>query len=569
MAAKKKLQITPKAKPKAGDDDKAATGNQIVESNTKEALTGGKAFLSVDLEGSDDDMRQDLLDLIRARVASGPDYCYCSIVAVFTKDKYFIYETQSYDGSTDTTTHWQQKFTIGKDQEPVLNGDPVEVMIQFVPGTNDADTGTKALTGGGGLISKMVALVAGLTGQKDQEAGIKAFTLINDAKAVGDDGSPRLRFFSVASNNYVDRESELFTAEAHTKAIQWYEREQSFPELWVWHTKDAKIGQVDWMDFVRGPSGPGGLVVSTGLIDGGKEAIAQELASQDVAMSHGYIGFRSKEVSTGVGVYTAYLDYEQSVLPRSAVANFGTAFNLLEGGKDMPFTPERKKFLMDTFKLDDATVGTWEKSTDAQAASMAKLGIASKELSTALGLVDEPAIPAGTTVEGTKESVLDAAGAKEILGMVKALQDSNALLAAKAEAATAALEAATKSAAESAAAASTAAAAAGTSVVDAAKAMLTPRYAAVPPVAASEATATVVSSVEAARLAGGEKVLNNKDASFFGDYISHALGGYGLVPTATAPQAAMTATNISTPGHSGTGLDAGDLAAIASAPSVG
>lgn len=390
-----------------------------------------KAILDVELEGSDEDMRNDLNQLLRTKVADsgGPSYVYCRVVAMFTKDKYCIYESYDYSDGGAGVTHWMQKFSIGKDQEPTLSGDPTQVRVTFVPGVNDpvsGEPGTKVVLsepwfslGEKSFADRMRGVVSSVLGSASK-GDLPALVLTKDA-----DG--RTRFVCYPTNNYVDREDELFTASSHTKAIDWYFRNKSFPELWVWHTKGTKFGQVDWMDFVQTEGHVGGVVVASGLIDQGCEALAESLATKDNAMSHGFLGIREKEGSPRA--WTEYRDYELSVLPRKVVANYGTAFNLVKGAKDtMAFSADKRTYL-GKLGVSEERITAMEKETDGIAQGLAGLGIESK----AFGLTDPEPDPnpapvpppdggdvASLVEQHTKELGLVVAKAKELIATAQA-----------------------------------------------------------------------------------------------------------------------------------------------------
>lgn len=490
---------------------------------------GQKAYISVDLEGSDSDMRDDLRQLLRAKYQGGPSYCYCSIVDVWTKDKYFIYEMSQDDGTGSVTTgHWKQAFKIGKDEEPTLDGDPVSVMIQFVPGVDDADkaVATKAVAGvagaDNGLISRVRGMFAALGGSKEAQ---KAFWLTKDVNG-------RTRFFCVASNNYEDREDELFTAEAHKSAIDWYySKDGSFPELRAWHTKEMKFGQVDWADYVNG------LVVGSGLIDQTPEATATAKAldtmDTELAMSHGFLGYRTDPISTRevanggkrLRHWTKYLDYEWSVLPRAAVANFGTAWNFIkEVDERMPFSPERKAFL-GALGADPAKIDSFEKAADTSAQAMAKLGLSSKGLADMAPVVEGEPAPAGEGApaalpEGMTKQFMELLEAStkamtDATTLASSLKEQVATLTTRVETA----EAAAKAAADSAA----------TNVNDKVAAALTPRPVVVGAGVAHGSKAAGEGGTAAERQAQLEQEakdlgMANNGFSFFGDVIGRQLG---------------------------------------------
>jgi hypothetical protein len=270
--------------------------------------------------------------------------------------------------------------------------------------------------------------VTHLRGKKE----VKPFYVTKDANG-------HMRFFTVMSNNFTDREGELFTASSHKSFIKWCDDQGSYPELWVWHAKGTKFGTVDWMDFVD--DGGAGVVASSGLIDPGMEPRAEWLAEQDVAMSHGFIGHRTKE-----GYWTDYVSWEQSVLPREAVANYGTAFNLLTGGKDMAFTKEKLALLSSLPGATEADVKGWEKQTTDLVKNLKSLGIDYK----ALGADpdpepgdDTPPPPAEATLALTK-AFLDERAA--MMQTMTTMSDKMVELTGRAEAAEKSAEATLKAA---------------------------------------------------------------------------------------------------------------------------
>jgi hypothetical protein len=327
------------------------------------------------------------------------------------------------------------------------------------------------------FMSKVMQAIVHLRGKKE----VKPFYVTKDA-------SGHMRFFTVMSNNFTDREGELFTASSHKSFIKWCDDQGSYPELWVWHAKGTKFGQVDWMDFVD--DGGAGVVASSGLIDPGMEPRAEWLATQDVAMSHGFIGHRTKE-----GYWTDYVSWEQSVLPREAVANYGTAFNLLTGGKDMAFTKDKLALLSSLPGATEADVKGWEKQTTDLVKNLKSLGIDYK----ALGAdpdpdPQDPPTPGDGTPPQAPEAVL--AITKQFLdernalvGTMKDMADKMVELTARAEAAeksaAATLEAATK---------------AGVNVEEAIKAgvkdAITPRVAATGGFVASQAPGNTVEGAQ-------------------------------------------------------------------------
>lgn len=156
----------------------------------------------------------------------------------------------------------------------------------------------------------------------------------------------RLRYYAIASNNYEDRGGLIFTEAGQRKYVEFVERTGKYPELWVFHARGTRFGQADkvfWLD----PH----IQFTTGLIDPGKEDLAQKLAGmRDLGMSHGYVG-KHVELPDGTIEVPEFVQFEQSVLPHKAAANFGTYFGLLGGARDLEegvprFTQEQRDFLI-------------------------------------------------------------------------------------------------------------------------------------------------------------------------------------------------------------------------------
>lgn len=187
----------------------------------------------------------------------------------------------------------------------------------------------------------------------------RAFTLTRQK-----DG--RTRFYTVWSNNFKDREGEIFTAAAHKEFVDWATKKSDYPELWLWHTKGSRFGQVDWLDNTGD-----GFVHASGLIDSGKEAIAEQVAKEDSGVSHGFWGLQKGNIIHW------YRSYELSVLPIDRAAVPTTSFNILRKGKEMAFTAEKRKYFQD-LGIPEDDIKAWEGQTDGLAEALKAAGLESK-----------------------------------------------------------------------------------------------------------------------------------------------------------------------------------------------
>lgn len=233
------------------------------------------------------------------------------------------------------------------------------------------------------------------------------------------------RFFTLWSNNFEDREKEIFTAAAHKEFVDWATETGEYPELWLWHTKGSKFGQVDWLDVSDG------FVCASGLIEAGKEAIAEKLAEEGAGVSHGFFGLQS------ANLIHWYRSYELSVLPLSNAAVWTTSFNLLNSGKDteMAFTAQKRAFF-NGLGIPEEQIKSWEAQTETLQQTLKDLGVANK--SADLGL-EEPVAPtpvavveataAPVTADKAKDDAAELAFRTEMLTAVQSLSSVVAGLA--------------------------------------------------------------------------------------------------------------------------------------------
>lgn len=311
---------------------------------------------------------------------------------------------------------------------------PAPILVQIVdaPAANGATSADKAVTVSNepkralddpdsGKHQSMVdrimsavksAVLGSSNGSEDPAAAptpvlaARQFTLVKQK-----DG--RLRFMAAWSNNFTDREGEIFPEYAHKEYIDWADRNQQYPELWLWHTKGTKYGQVDWVDYTDG------FVFASGLIDVGFEPLAEALAKEDCGVSHGFAGLqRGKEI-------VQYRPFEISTLPRSNAAVWTTSFNIIEGAAEMAFTQQKKDWLKQ-HGLSDEQITVAEKQATDLSASLKSLGVAWKDSDVAEETA--PAAPAAAAVPAAPVVDSKSAGVQEqVLASLE--RNTNALVA--------------------------------------------------------------------------------------------------------------------------------------------
>jgi hypothetical protein len=177
-----------------------------------------------------------------------------------------------------------------------------------------------------------------------------------------------LHFFCHPSNCFRDREHEILTSEAHKEYSEWVTNNpQYYPELQIWHTKGAKVGQVEWVDFADD------FLCAAGVIYKEYEDHVTKAVQQGAGMSHGFI-----PVVAGNDVI-AYRSFEFTILPVEAAANTFTDFNVLDWGeKDMAFTPTKRNYFK-TLGFTDEQIASFEARTAEMSTQVRALGVDFKD----------------------------------------------------------------------------------------------------------------------------------------------------------------------------------------------
>lgn len=190
------------------------------------------------------------------------------------------------------------------------------------------------------------------------------------------DGS--LRWLSRMSNNFKDRQGETITEAAHVEFIEWADKNNSYPELWIWHIPGSRFGATDWMAYDKG------FVCASGTIDDTEEAktLAKSLSDskEELGVSHGFVCLKTKD-----GTITKYRSYEKSVLPLVNAANGWTGFDLLasigreDKENEMAFNATKRAFLVGKGIPDDQ-ITAWESSNETMQKALTEQGISYKSM---------------------------------------------------------------------------------------------------------------------------------------------------------------------------------------------
>jgi hypothetical protein len=284
---------------------------------------------------------------------------------------------------------------------PVVSA-PIPVTIVNADGsaTKEIDADPETVKPAGGLVDRVLSAVksafGGTTIDELREA-LPVTPPVPTPLFLVSQKDGRTRFFTAWSNNFMDREKEIFPESAHKEFVEWADRNKQYPQLWQWHTPGTKYGQVDWLDYTDG------FIFASGLIDAGSEWIAEKCAKEDTGVSHGFKGLQTDNT------IVMYRSYEISTLPRSNAAVWTTSFNLAtEGAKEMPFTDVKKSYLKEHGLSDEQIV-----AAEAQAVNLSKAmkdaGVQWKDTD----LVEDPPVVAGAASTGAAEPAAPVASVRD------------------------------------------------------------------------------------------------------------------------------------------------------------
>lgn len=241
----------------------------------------------------------------------------------------------------------------------------------------------------------------------DKSSGVKALVgrLFGGSKTARREGllvvkqaDGRMRWFARYSNAWEDRDREILTEASHKEYVDWAYKNNTFPELWLWHTKGTRFGSADWLDFSHG------FAHASGLIDVGREPVAYKLAKMSgIGMSHGF-------VSAQTGKYiTAHRTFEISVLPLSRAAVWATDFNLVQAADRKDYETmfgERRGFLVEV--LGEEAVKGLEASSESMAKALTDAKVDYKEAG------EDKSAALVSEIEGVKEALVSVVGALQI-----------------------------------------------------------------------------------------------------------------------------------------------------------
>lgn len=200
------------------------------------------------------------------------------------------------------------------------------------------------------------------------------------------------RWLARYSNNLRDDDNppEIISSESHKKYCELVDSGvEPLPELLIWHTKEWKIGQADWVAYDDGS----GFALAGGHFTRGLEEVAEALSKQkDIANSHGMPVQKIKRAVDDPTVIVEHVTSEISILPRWSAANKRTGFVVLTTQKEELMIPTEKRKKLAEWGLSDEQIARIEDMNQKEAEAAVSAGVERKE-------ADQVEQPVATEVE--------------------------------------------------------------------------------------------------------------------------------------------------------------------------
>jgi len=223
------------------------------------------------------------------------------------------------------------------------------------------------------------------------------------------------------SNNIRDEDSppEIISAASHQRFAELVDKGvEPLPELLIWHMKEWKIGQADWVAYDNG------FALAGGRFTPGLEEVAEKLSQQkDIANSHGMPTSKIKRAEDDPTIIVEHVTTEISVLPRWSAANKHTGFAVLDN-KEETMIPDEKRKKLSEWGLSEDQITKIEGMNQDDANKAASLGIERKETETPVAEVTPQPVteetPAPVTEAVEPAPPVPSITAEDIKGLISA-----------------------------------------------------------------------------------------------------------------------------------------------------
>ncbi len=284
------------------------------------------------------------------------------------------------------------------------------------------------------IVAAVTDTVKGLFGM--HEKADDGFMVFKEA-----DGS--YQWLARYSNHFRDQDNppEIISSASHTRFVERVEKGLApLPELWLWHVKDWKIGQADWVAF----DPDSGFAIAGGHSVPGAEPVFESMSKvKGIRVSHGMPKSIIVRDPADSSIITEHETREISPLPPWAAANKLTGFVVLDTENKeadaMAIPADKRAKLIKEWNISEDVLTKIEAANAADASKAKEEGMEHKENeAAATGAVapvepeTEAAPPADTTTAPAVPVTPDPTAA--VLGELKEMMAAMTTLAAEVKA---------------------------------------------------------------------------------------------------------------------------------------
>jgi len=202
------------------------------------------------------------------------------------------------------------------------------------------------------------------------------------------------------SNNLKDRDNDIISAKSHRRFVERVESGLApYPELWLWHVKDWRIGQADVVMFDDVEQKEAGFAIAKGHFLPGCQPVAEWLEKQrdQLGVSHGMPKSSIVRDDADPRIIVEHETREISPLPAKRASNLFTGFVSLGKEVNEMSIPEDKKKALIKSGLSEDILSRIEEQNSKDADAAEEKGLEAKEANEETATVEE-------TAEATQET---------------------------------------------------------------------------------------------------------------------------------------------------------------------
>lgn len=178
------------------------------------------------------------------------------------------------------------------------------------------------------------------------------------------------RWVARYSNNFRDRDTppEIISGDSHRRFVELVDKGLApYPELWLWHSKDWKIGKATWVAY-DDVGEDVGFAVAAGHFMPGCEQVAEWLSEQkDFRVSHGMPMATMKRDDDDDTIIVEHETREISPLPLEVAANELTGFVTIKKEQAMAIPKDKRDALINDWGMKPELLARLEATNSEEA----------------------------------------------------------------------------------------------------------------------------------------------------------------------------------------------------------